>query len=79
MENPKTDKKRLVLSMVFPLLFIVLLWCIKVIEVVFEVSFSSYGLYPLQSKGLIGIITGPLIHGDWKHLFNNSLPLFFLS
>ena len=79
MDEQKNDKKRLLLSMVFPLLFIIFLWIIKTIEVTSDKSFISLGLYPLKAKGLLGIITGPLIHGDWKHLFNNTFPLFFLS
>jgi membrane associated rhomboid family serine protease len=79
MENQDVDKKRLLLSMIFPLLFIALLWTIKIIEVTTSTSFVFLGLYPLKPEGLIGILTGPLIHGDWKHLFSNTFPLFFLS
>jgi len=38
-----------------------------------------YGLFPLKIKGLLGILTSPLIHADFKHLADNSVPLFFLS
>ncbi len=79
MNKNKTDKKRLFLSMLFPLAFIVVLWIVKIIEVTRGVSFAKYGLYPLKAEGLLGIITGPLLHGSWKHLINNSFPLFFLS
>ena len=30
-------------------------------------------------RGLPGIVFSPLIHADFRHLFNNSIPLFFLS
>lgn len=79
MDEKQLDKKRIVLSMIFPLAFVAFLWLVKVIEITSGISFSKFGLYPLSVKGLIGIITGPLIHGDWKHLINNSFPLFFLS
>lgn len=79
MKEKNNDTKRLILSMVFPLLFVILLWIIKTIEVTLDQSFVSLGLYPLRAKGLLGILTGPLIHGDWKHLLNNTFPLFFLS
>ncbi len=73
------DKKRLLYSMLFPLVFILFLWVIKIIEETKGVSFAKYGLYPLKAEGLRGILTGPLLHGSWKHLVNNSFPLFFLS
>ena len=79
MEDHKTDKKRLLLSAVFPLVFVLVIWLIKIFEVTSDVSLSKYGLFPLKAKGLTGIIMGPLLHGDWKHLFNNSFPVFFLS
>lgn len=79
MDEKQLDKKRLLLSMIFPLIFVAVLWVIKITEITIGKSFASFGLSPLTSKGLLGIIFGPLIHGDWKHLFNNSLPLFILS
>ena len=78
-----TDKdlhrKKLFLSMIIPGIFIFLMWLIKIIEVLFELDLSGGGIYPLSAKGLPGIIFSPFIHADFKHLFNNSLPLFFLS
>jgi membrane associated rhomboid family serine protease len=79
MDEKHLDKKRILLSLMFPLLLILLLWCIKITEVILGVRFSGYGLYPLKAEGLLGIVTGPLIHGSWKHLFNNTFPLLFLS
>lgn len=79
MEDNTTDKKRFLISLLFPLCFVALLWIIKIIEVVTDSNFSNFGLYPLHGKGLIGIVTGPLIHGDWKHLINNSFPILALS
>lgn len=35
----------------------------------------QFGIYPRRSFGLTGILTAPLIHGDWKHLLSNSIPL----
>lgn len=55
------------------------MWIVKIIEVLFETNFSNYGIYPLSLHGLPGIIFSPFIHADFKHLFNNSLPLLLLS
>lgn len=36
------------------------------------------GVYPRKISGLPGIIFMPFIHGDFNHLFFNSIPLFVL-
>ncbi len=73
------EKKRFIHSLVFPGFFLFLIWFIKFVEFGLDVNFSSLGIYPLKLKGLTGIITAPLIHANIKHLFDNSVPLFFLS
>lgn len=72
-------RKKLLLSMIIPGLLVFFMWLIKIIEVLFEVDLSRFGIYPLTTQGLPGILFSPFIHADFKHLFNNSLPLFFLS
>jgi membrane associated rhomboid family serine protease len=72
-------RKKLLLSMIIPGIFIVLMWLVKLTEIAIGADFYSFGIYPLAAKGLPGIICSPFIHADFKHLFNNSLPLFFLS
>ncbi|MCB2196861.1 MAG: rhomboid family intramembrane serine protease [Bacteroidetes bacterium] len=75
----KEERKRFYLSMVFPLLFLLILWIIKISEVLLGTSFVFLGIYPLKAKGLIGILTAPLIHSDFGHLMANSVPLFILG
>jgi len=72
-------RKRIFLSMLIPGIFVFLMWLVKVIEVMFNLDLSNLGIFPLAAKGLPGIIFSPLIHSDFGHLFNNSLPLFFLG
>jgi membrane associated rhomboid family serine protease len=72
-------RKKLFLSSIIPGMFIVLMWLVKIVEVLFELDFSGFGIYPLKASGLPGIILSPFIHADFNHLFNNSLPLFFLT
>jgi membrane associated rhomboid family serine protease len=66
-------------SLLFPLLFIALLWIISTIEYVLGVSFHQLGVYPRTLKGLPGILLTPFIHSDFKHLFSNSVPLLVLG
>lgn len=72
-------RKKLLLSMLIPLVFIILLWLIMFLESQLDVSFYYLGIYPLEARGLPGIITSPFIHNDYEHLFNNTIPLFVLG
>lgn len=72
-------RKKFLLSIIIPVLFIALMWLVKIAEILFNADFSQGGIYPLALRGLPGIIFSPFIHSDAQHLFNNSLPLFFLA
>jgi len=61
-----------------PLYFVLFLWLVFWFEVKFGVNLNKYGIYPRDLKGLRGIIFSPFIHGDIKHLYHNSIPLFVL-
>lgn len=72
-------RKKFLLSMIIPGIFISLMWLVMLVEILFNTDFSSFGIYPLTARGLPGILFSPFIHSDFGHLFNNSLPLFFLT
>ncbi len=72
-------RKKLLLSMVIPFMFIFLIWLVKIVEILFGLDFSDFGIYPLSVRGLPGILFSPVIHADFSHLFNNSIPLLFLG
>lgn len=72
-------KKKLLLSLIIPGIFVFLMWLVRIIEVLFEFDFSFLGIYPLSVKGLPGIVFSPFIHADFRHLLNNSISLFLLS
>jgi membrane associated rhomboid family serine protease len=75
----KKEQTQLLSSFIIPFLFVMFLWLIKGTEELLHTSFSDYGLYPLKAKGLIGILTCPLLHADLAHLFANSIPLLILG
>ncbi len=62
-----------------PLSFIALLWLIQIVQFIFHISFVRLGLLPRTLTGLLGIITAPLIHAGFGHLFSNTIPLLFLG
>ncbi|HDR67554.1 MAG TPA: rhomboid family intramembrane serine protease [Bacteroidaceae bacterium] len=73
------EKKHFINSLIFPAFFLILIWLSKFLEIAMEWSFVQGGVYPRHLSGLPGIIIAPLIHSDWKHLFDNSIPIFVLT
>jgi len=72
-------RKKLLLCIIIPGIFVFLMWLVKIIEILFEMDLSGFGIYPLTLKGVPGIFFSPFIHADFNHLFSNSLPLFLLG
>lgn len=64
---------------VYPLLFVLLIWAIFWFEIRFGFDFTNFGVYPQRFSGLRGVIFSPFIHSGIEHLYHNSIPLFVLS
>lgn len=77
--NKEFEQLKLKHSLIFPLAFLILIWAIKIFEWGLGLNFTHLGVFPLHVKGLLGIVTSPLIHGDFQHLMANSAPFLVLS
>ncbi len=75
----RNTTSKLFFSLLYPGVFLILLWAIKLYETISGVNLSWYGLYPRSIHGLFGIVTSPMLHGDWSHLAANSIPLLILG
>ena len=75
----RIESKQLLYALFFPLVFIILLWIIHIFQWELHANWSSFGIYPRVIQGLTGIISSPLIHANFKHLFSNTVPLFILG
>ena len=64
---------------VYPLLFVLLLWLVFWFEIRFGFDFTDLGVYPQRIVGLRGIVFSPFIHSGIEHLYHNSIPLFVLT
>jgi len=78
-EIAAAEKSKMFHTFFFPVLFIILLWLVKLCEIVFDYPLYNLGVYPRQIKGIVGVLTAPLIHADFGHLLSNSIPLFVLG
>ncbi len=79
MSNSNIEQQRVKFSFILPLIFVGLLWLIKLLELGTGYSFSHWGIYPRTLEGLRGIVFSPFLHGDLSHLFSNSFPVIMLG
>lgn len=80
MPNYESEKQHLKNSAILPLVFIVIIWFIKIAETLTRSKLGGLlGVYPRSLDGLKGIFSYPLVHGNWEHLLSNTMPLFILG
>ena len=75
----KFEKNKIINALTIPSLFVAIIGFVHLFSYLLDISFVTYGVFPRKLSGLIGIITSPLIHADFNHLFNNSIPLLILG
>lgn len=63
----------------FPLSFVGFIWVVHIGSVLFDLDLRRLGVYPHHIEGLPGILTAPLIHGSWEHLFFNSVSFLMMG
>lgn len=79
-EDPTAaERKRLLLSMLIPFMLVFLMWLMMGTSLLFGNDFHFLGIFPGRASSLTGVITSPFVHSGFRHLFNNSLPLFILG
>ena len=66
-------------NMWFALKLVGFLWLIHIINSLTQYQLNNLGIRPRTIKGLPGIIFTPFLHGDFNHLFFNTIPLFVLA
>ncbi len=75
----KTERNKILNAFLIPSIFIAIIGLVYFIAYSFDFSLVSFGILPRDERGLIGILTSPLIHANFGHLFNNSVPLIILG
>lgn len=77
-EDKELEKKIFRHSLLFPAIFVLLFWLVKLVEILLGTSFVTGGVLPRSLSGLTGILTSPFIHSGYAHLVSNSVPFFIL-
>ena len=78
-DSLELTRKHLVESLRFPLLAILVIWSVHFYQSIEHWDAAAYGIMSRRMWGIPGIITGPMVHGSWKHLISNTFPLFVLT
>lgn len=55
--------------------FVALLWLIHGMNWATDADPAAFGVRPRQLAGALGIVSAPLVHGDFAHLVANTTPL----
>jgi membrane associated rhomboid family serine protease len=75
----RIEAKKIVYSLTFPALFVLIIWLVWLLEKGLGANWYQWGVFPGRIEGLWGILTQPLIHSGAGHLFSNSVPLLVLG
>lgn len=76
--NKYNNANRIKYNLVPPLLFLIVIWLVKILEISNQTSFYQLGVLPREIKGLPGVLLAIFIHSDFNHLISNSISLFIL-
>ena len=79
LNNSQQDSRQLNRSFTLVASFTAVLWLIKIIESLSGVGLFRFGIYPGQLSGFFAILSAPLIHSSFSHLFANTAPLLILG
>ena len=71
--------KNLINTLKYPLFFLLIMWSVKIFEILYNISYIDLGVFPRSLKGFKGVFFSPFIHKDFGHLINNSMPILVLG
>ena len=78
-DSLEATRKHFVESLRFPFIVVVAIWAVHFWQMAAGWDPADYGIISRRVYGLRGIVTGPLVHGSWGHIFSNTFPLLILT
>jgi len=61
-------------DILWPSVFVVFFWLTFFMNEAYLLHLNNFGVRPGETEGLLGIVTMPFLHGDFTHLFSNTIP-----
>ena len=71
--------KKFYYSIFIPFTFPVVMWMVYLISLSLNLDLSRMGILPRDMIGILGIISGPVVHANLSHLLSNTMPLLILG
>jgi membrane associated rhomboid family serine protease len=71
--------KKFYYSIFIPFTFPVIMWMVYLISLSLNLDLSRMGILPRDMIGILGIISGPVVHANFSHLLSNTMPLLILG
>lgn len=62
-------------DILWPSVFVLFFWLSFFTNLAYDLNLNDWGIAPRTVKGLMGILAMPFLHGDFGHLFSNTIPL----
>jgi membrane associated rhomboid family serine protease len=62
-----------------PILLICLMWIAHIYNESVGNIYNSWGIYPREIDGLVGVLAAPFLHSGYHHLISNSAPMLVLT
>lgn len=75
----KQFNTRLIKSIFISLAFPAILWIVYIASLVANINLDWMGILPRNLLGVLGIVTGPVVHANFSHLLSNTFPLIILG
>ena len=74
-----TERKKIYDAILFSFSFLLLCWAIFLFEESGVLEWKKFGLRPRTLEGIKGILSMHFLHGDYKHIGQNSLAFIVLN
>lgn len=65
-------------NLLFSLEIVVFFWLMHIVNLCLGMRLNALGIVPRTVRGLPGIVFSPFLHGNFEHLFFNSVAMFIL-
>lgn len=78
-EEQNIELRRILLSAVIPAILTLIMWLVKLFELIVNINLHTGGIFPRRIKGLSGILFSPFLHGSFDHLIANTIPFIVLG
>ena len=77
--KPQSPLRPLINAAYIPAILIIIMIALQLFDSAFGVELNKWGVVPRTKIGLFGLITSPVLHASFSHLFSNIIPFFILS